>query len=254
VRVGIIGLGAIGRDLVEILGRDGHDLTMLVRPGREAAGAVTSLEDMLAWCPDVVVECAGHAALAAFGPAVLRAGVDLVVASVGALADPAVMAALVDAARAGGARVTVPSGAIGGIDALGAARLSGLRSVTYTGRKPPAAWAGSLAETVVDLASLTREAVIFEGSAREAARLYPKNANVAATLALAGMGLDATRVRLVADPAAPGNVHEVEVDSEALAFSIRLEGRPSPANPRTSRSTVYSIARAVLNRAEAIVI
>ena len=84
--------------------------------------------------------------------------------------------------------------------------------------------------------------------------MYPKNANVAATLALAGVGMDATRVSLIADPATTENVHEFSVTSEALDFTVRLAGKPAPGNPKTSRSTVYSIARAVLNRSSAIVI
>ena len=264
--VAIIGFGAIAQDLVAILASQPQGapkrISVLVRQGRIAQTRaalgrddvmVTSdLDEILSARPDVVAECASHAAVRQFGPRVLAAGVDLVVASVGALADPAVKAALEAAARKAGVQCVVPAGAIGGIDALGAARLSGLRSVIYTGRKPPLAWAGTPAETLVDLARLTQECVFFEGPAREAAQSYPKNANVAATLALAGLGMEDTQVRLIADPATTENIHEFVVTSEALDFSVRLAGKPSVRNPKTSRSTVYSIARAVLNRRAAI--
>ena len=266
--VAIIGFGAIAQDLVGILATAAEGpperLTILVRPGREAQTraalnvpeiTVTSdLESLLAVAPDVVAECAGHQAVANCGPAILSRGIDLVVASVGALSDPDLATGLAAAARAGEAQCVVPAGAIGGIDALGAARLSGLHGVTYTGRKPPVAWVGTPAEQITDLTALTAPCAFFEGSAREAAQGFPKNANVAATLALAGLGMDATRVRLIADPTVTENIHEFAVTSLALDFSVRLVGKPSPLNPKTSRSTVYSIARAVLNRRAAIAI
>lgn len=266
--IAIIGFGAIARDLIRIL-EDAQEgppgsVTVLVREGREEAAraaiassrvAVTSdLAEVLAQTPDVVVECAGHGAVTRYGPTILAKGVDFVVASVGALSDPELAEALEQAARTSGAQCVVPAGAIGGIDALGAARLSGLMSVTYTGRKPPMAWAGTPAEEVTDLGALTTPGVFFEGSAREAAQKFPKNANVAATLALAGLGMDETQVQLIADPDTDENAHEFSVTSRALDFSVRLVGKPSPHNPKTSRSTVFSIARAVLNRRAAIAI
>ncbi|WP_224814720.1 aspartate dehydrogenase [Hasllibacter sp. MH4015] len=263
--IAIIGFGAIGRDLVDILAQNGPPsrLSLLVREAlvaeieAEVGKAITvtsDLETLLASAPDVVVECAGHGAVAAHGAAILSHGTDLVVASAGALADAGLAAALEAAARGSGAQCVVPSGAIGGIDALGAARLSGLTQVAYTGTKPPAAWAGTPAQDVTDLRTLTEPFTFFEGTAREAAQLYPKNANVAATLALAGLGMDRTEVHLVADPTTSENTHTFAVTSAALDFSMRLVGKPSPRNPKTSRSTVYSIARAVLNRSAAIAI
>lgn len=266
--VGIIGFGAIARDLIGILeGAEGgppERVTLLVRKGREDAVratlenrrvAVTSdLEELLDRKPSVIAECANHQAVAEHGSLILSHGIDLVVASVGALSDPDLAKALETAAREGNAQCVVPPGAIGGIDALGAARLSGLTSVSYTGRKPPKAWEGTPAENTTELAALTEPFTFFNGSAREAARSYPKNANVAATLALAGLGMDETSVQLIADPTTSENVHEFAVTSEALDFSVRLVGKPSPLNPKTSRSTAYSIARAVLNRSAAIAI
>lgn len=264
--VAIIGFGSIARDLIDILAStaDGPPdrLSVLVRKARvdetkESVGSnvqlVTSeLDEILAAKPDVVVECAGHSAVSEFGEAVLRNGTDLIIASAGAMADAKLYRSLGSAALETGAQCVLPAGAIGGIDALGAARLSGLKTVTYVGRKPPEAWSGTSAEKVTDLANLEQECVFFEGSARDAAQAYPKNANVAATLALAGLGMDDTKVQLIADPATSENVHEFSVTSEALDFSVRLVGKPSPRNPKTSRSTVYSIARAVLNRSAAI--
>jgi aspartate dehydrogenase len=208
----------------------------------------------LAGGPELVAECAGHGAVREHGVAVLESGADLIVIAIGALADDALYAALADAAVRGGAQLVLPAGAVGGIDALGAAKLSGLEEVTYTGRKPPPAWKGTAAEALLDLGALTEPATFFEGTAREAAMQYPQNANVAATVALAGAGFDATRVRLVADPTIARNLHEVSVRSAAAEFSIRLEGRPSPSNPKTSLTAGYSMAREVLNRARPVVV
>src|SRR5690606_15993483 len=155
---------------------------------------------------DLVVECAGHRAIEDHVMPALAAGYPCVVTSVGALAAPGLPERLEAAARAGGSRLELLAGAMGAIDALAAARLGGLDEVIYTGSKPPVAWKGTPAQQACDLDGLTDAAVVFEGNARDAARLYPRNANVAATLALAGVGFERAGVRLIADPRASGNV------------------------------------------------
>jgi aspartate dehydrogenase len=218
--------------------------------GRVARDVVVTsdIDALVAARPDLVAEAAGHAALADIGPAVLAAGIDLVICSVGALSDDTLKQGLEAAAARSGARLILSPGAVGGLDLLAAARLSGLASVTYTSRKPPAAWKGTDAETRVDLASIRSETAFFEGSARDAARLYPQNANVAATIALAGVGLDRTRVRLVADPSVSRNVHEIAFASGCVDATIRIEGRPAPGNPKTSATTGYALAQMLLDR------
>jgi aspartate dehydrogenase len=171
----------------------------------------TSIAGLLADGPDTVAECASHTAVRDHGAAILAAGCDFVVISIGALADDGLRTQLIDAARRGGTRLVLPPGAVGGVDALAAAKLSGLESVVYSGRKP-------------------------------------------ATLALAGLGLDATQVRLIADPGVTRNVHEVAVRAGCGDFTVRLEGRPSPANPKTSLMAGYSVARDLINRAGPMVI
>lgn len=253
MKLGLIGYGNIGRDLVHMMAED--DLyaavatTVLVRPGRsEGAAQVESVSEFLRSDPDLVVEAAGHNAVETYVGHCLSAGIDVVVASVGALADDTLQTALETAARKGGARLILPSGAIGGTDMLAALYPSGISSVSYTGRKPPAAWRGSLAEDLIDLDCLAVETTFFEGTAREAALKFPKNANVAATIALAGIGLDQTRVRLVADPVADGIRHEYMVKAGGADFHFSVLGKPSLDNAKTSVATVLSLLREVRNR------
>ncbi len=255
MKIGIVGHGAMAGALRGVLAQEGAALgAVLVRPGgaervRAALPAdvavAETLADFLASGVTVVAECAGHGALQAHGPGILAAGRDLVVAAVGALADPGLETRL--RAAAGGGRLVIPAGAVGGLDALAAARRAGLSSVRYVSRKPPAAWLGTPAERVADLSALTAAAAVFTGTAREAALAFPQNANVVAAIALAGLGFDETQVTLMADPAVTGNHHTIEVEGAFGRMSVTMEGRPLPDNPKTSMLAPYSLARAVLN-------
>lgn len=254
----LIGCGAIGRAiLARTKGLTGvHIGHVVVRPSRvaetqawlDASGHSARAVDAVPTTVTLVLECAGHQAIQAHVKPALARGIECAVLSVGALSEPGLAEELENAARGGRAQVTLLSGAIGGIDALAAARLGGLDEVIYRGRKPPAGWKGSPAEALLDLDALATAATFFEGSAREAARLYPKNANVAATLALAGLGLDATRVRLVADPQVRENVHEVEARGAFGEMHLTMRGKPLADNPRTSALTVLSALRFLANR------
>jgi aspartate dehydrogenase len=264
--VGLIGCGGIAQDVVAAVGaaQDGgvSIVGALARSGRaEVARArlpgieiVESLDALLARRANLIAEVAGQPAVTEHCETVLRNGIDCVIISVGALADPALLARLKTAARDGKSRILLPAGAIGGIDAIAAMRVAGLASVRYRSRKPPAAWRGSPAEQVTDLNALKSRTVLYKGTAGEAALRYPQNANVAAAVALAGLGFDATEVELVADPDAPGNVHEIEAEGAAGRFAIALQGKPSRSNPKTSALAAMSVARALLNADATIVI
>lgn len=259
LRVAIVGFGALGQELARRLAAE-EDLAVTqvvttpksLDSAREMVGALapraaarTKL-DLLAECrPDLVVECAGHGAILAHVVPALQAGVRCIVASIGALANPGVLDQLEGAARHGATRVQLVSGAIGGIDALDAAGVGGLERVLYTGRKPPLGWQGTPAEQVCNLARLETARVVFEGSAREAARAFPKNANVAATVALAGLGLDRTEVQLIADPDVERNVHRVESWGTFGRMELHMENLTLASNPKTSAQTVFSLVRAV---------
>ncbi|MEJ8857919.1 aspartate dehydrogenase [Variovorax robiniae] len=259
MRVALIGCGAIGTSMLELLKGDATlAVVAIVVPEVGLAAARKAVADL---APDVeivtrvplagidlVVEAAGHAAIEEHVLPALKRGTPCIVASVGALSAAGLAEQLERAASEGGTQVQLIAGAIGAIDALAAARAGGLDAVRYTGRKPPHAWTGTPAEQGRDLATLALETVIFEGSAREAASLYPKNANVAATVSLAGLGLDLTRVRLIADPAVTENVHVVEAEGAFGSFELTMRNKALAANPKTSALTVYSAVRAMRNR------
>jgi aspartate dehydrogenase len=257
-RLAMIGCGAIGAAALEFLRVDQEirvDQVVVPEFALDAARAtcanvapqarIATRLDLDGTPPDLIVECAGHAAVAEHVLPALSRGFPAVVVSMGSLADAALWESLNDAAATGGARVQLIAGAIGGIDALAAARIGGLTSVEYIGRKPPSGWRDTPAEKLVDLDALQAPATIFEGSAREAARTYPKNANVAATVSLAGLGLDATRATLIADPGVTRNVHRVVAEGAFGRMSLTLENYALPANPKTSALTVYSLVRAI---------
>ena len=280
LEVTLIGFGAIGQSICQRLAgsaqvRISH---VVVRAGR-VAEAQAVLDGMNALNPQarpvavtevpvnskLALECAGHEALKTHVIGALQRGIECAVLSVGALSQPGLPELLSNAATQGATQVHLLSGAIGGIDALAAAKLAGLDEVTYTGRKPPSAWGiaelpGAAAipnlEKIVATSRMQQAypAIILEASARDAARLYPKNANVAATVALAGLGLDATRVRLIADAAITENIHEIHAKGAFGEMKIEMRGKPLADNPKTSALTVLSALRFLLNRANPLTI
>ena len=264
LNVVLIGYGAIGKAICRRLQGNGmvtvshvvvrEQRIVEVQAALIAAGSSTLAVAAVPRGAELVLECAGHEALTTHVLGALKAGCECAVMSVGALAERGLPERLAEAAQTGDAQVHLLSGAIGGIDALASARQAGLVEVTYTGRKPPQGWKGSAAEGVVDLAKMTEAKVIFEGTAREAAQTYPKNANVAATVSLAGLGLDATRVRLIADPAVTENIHEIQARGEFGEMQVTMHGKPLADNPKTSALTVLSALRFLHNRASGLTI
>lgn len=258
----LIGFGAIGRAIAAALVQSPmpvYSLVAVLVRAHQLAEAQASLPpgvrvtadiaELLAAGPRIVIEAAGHGAVVAHGATVLRQGASLMTLSIGALADAALHGTLLDAAHAGGSQLLLPVGAIAGLDGLLALRQAGLTSVRYTSTKPPRAWLGTPADGPFNLLALQQPTPIFAGSARDAARLYPKNANLAAAVALAGLGLDATEVQLVADPAASGNSGRIDAEGAASRLQVTVAGVASAANAKTSGIVAHSVLSALGNAA-----
>jgi aspartate dehydrogenase len=263
--VGLIGCGAIGTALAKAIDKgeagsirllsvydvDLNAAKRLVGKLRRKPKVVGSAEEI---CSDpridLVIEAASQQAVREFGEAILRAGKDLVVLSVGALADDALKRRLERAAAAHGRKIYIPSGAVVGIDGVRAASIDRIVLIT---RKPPRALARN-PRVGREITRLKRSRIVFEGPAREAVRLFPASVNVAATLSLAGLGFDRTWVRIVADPKLKRNVHEIRVEGRAGRIVTVAENLPMRGTPGTSRLAALSIIRLLRNLSEPVYI
>jgi aspartate dehydrogenase len=249
-RVAVAGLGAIGTTVVKALDRgiDGVVLTAVAVHNLEkhrawlseltATPAVLPIE-ALADAADIVVECAPSKLVRSIVAPVVTSGKCAVVLSVGALLEND---DLVELAREHGGQIVVPTGALIGLDAVTAAAVGTIHSVQMVTRKPLGGLAGApyLVENNIDIERITEPLKIFDGTAREAAKGFPANLNVAVALSLAGIGPDRTRVQIWADPSVTRNVHRIEVDADSARFSMSIENIPSE-NPRTGLITALSV-------------
>jgi aspartate dehydrogenase len=254
-RVAIAGFGAIGRVVAEHLagklqgGIDGLALAAIsardtARAERAMAGFAHPVPVLplarLADAADIVVECAPAALLRDIAEPALAAGRTLVVLSCGALLDNF---DLVELARRQGGRILVPTGALLGLDAVQAAAQGQISRVHMITRKPPNGLAGApyLVEHGIAVAGISQALCVFTGSAREAARGFPANVNVAAALALAGIGPDRTTIEIWADPGVTRNIHRIEVEADSARLTLQIENVPSAENPKTGRLTPLSV-------------
>jgi aspartate dehydrogenase len=256
LKIALIGYGAISQTLFDIFREKNPPIDIvgvLVRPGRitetkkkvgRKVAVVERLKDLLKLEPDVVVEAASQQAVRDWGEEILKRGIDLMVIATGAYGDPKLWKKHRAAAAKSGARLRLPSGAIAGLDGLLAMRLGKLERVKYISIKPPHAWSGTPAETDFDLPSIKEPTVIFRGSPADAGRLYPKNANLAVTVALCGAGLDRTDIELVADPTLPpgSNANRLEVVSDTGELTMHRLGHAMSDNPKTGVLTALTMA------------
>jgi len=250
-RVAVAGFGAIGKVVAERLDRGIEGLALsavsardTVRAERAMAGFAHPVPVLplahLAGVADIVVECAPAALLRDIAEPALAAGCTLAVLSCGALLDNF---DLVDLAHRQGGRILVPTGALLGLDAVQAAAQGAIARIHMITRKPPNGLDGApyLIEHGIRVAGLDRALCVFTGSAREAARGFPANVNVAAALALAGIGPDRTTIEIWADPGVDRNIHLIEVEADAARLMMQIENVPSLENPRTGRLTPLSV-------------
>ncbi len=262
LRVAFVGWGAIARTAAQLLeGAAVEVVAVAVRdpsPPRAnlpaQARLITDPSELAATRPEVVAEAASRESVGPWGRAALEAGADFVVSSVSAFADSWLLDELRALAVANGVRVQIQPGALAGVDALAAARLMGIDEVEHRIVKPPAAWRDTPAEGLCALDSLARPESFFSASAAEAASEFPKNANVAMTTALAGIGPERTRITLVADPDATTNRHEITASGAFGRLDVAIANNPLPDNPKSSAMAALNLARAIQNRVSPIAI
>jgi aspartate dehydrogenase len=250
LRVAIAGLGPIGTKVAQALDRgiDGLVLTAVSVQNPEkhrswlsklaAPPAVLPIEQ-LSEAADIVIECAPGKLLRSIVAPFVTKGKTAIVLSAGALLENEDLIAL---AKQNGGQIVVPTGALIGLDAVTAAAVGTIHSVKMVTRKPVQGLAGApyIVENKIDIERITEPLRIFEGTAREAAKGFPANLNVAVALSLAGIGPDRTRLEIWADPTVTRNIHRVEVESDSARFSMSIENIPSE-NPKTGRITALSV-------------
>jgi len=192
---------------------------------------------------DVVLEATSQSVLRNIAPQIVREGVDLVILSAGATLDIEFLPALLELADQTGSKIWFPSGALGALDVVRAASVGDIESITLTTTKHPSALANAphIENSKIDLDSISSCQEVFAGGPAAAVRGFPQNVNVAALLSLAAGNPDQVHVRVIADPNAPGNVHEVEVRGSFGNMAIRIENEPSPTNPKTSALAAQSV-------------
>jgi aspartate dehydrogenase len=250
LRVAVVGLGPIGTRVVEALdeGIDGLSLTAVSvqnpEKHRSRLGKLKRPPAMLSIAAlsevaDIVVECAPAKLLRSIVEPFATSGKTAIVLSAGALLENE---DLLELAGKSGGQIVVPTGALIGLDAVTAAAVGKIHSVRMVTRKPIRGLAGApyIVENNIDIERITEPLRIFNGTAREAAKGFPANLNVAVALSLAGVGPDRTMLEIWADPALTRNIHRIEVDSDSARFSMSIENIPSE-NPKTGLITALSV-------------
>jgi aspartate dehydrogenase len=260
MRVGLLGGGTIARLILDRVGRgELSGIEVVALAGRSVSSraralaserAVPFVDSLSALCdkrPELVLEAASHEAVREYCAPLLESGVSVIVLSGGALCDDALRSRLERAAEASGAMLYVPSGGIGGLDALKAACVAGVHEVRITVMKPPAAWKNIayVDKLGVDLDRLTQAMTLYNGPARAGVPLFPANVNIAAVLSMAGVGFDRTQLKVVADPALEFNTHVIEIRGNSGNITVKFENVPAPENPKTAWLACYSALAAL---------
>jgi aspartate dehydrogenase len=259
MNVCVIGCGAIGSKLaiaidsgkvrgatllalLDIVRDSAHKLKLLLR---NDVCVFTNLSELISSPEfknvDLVIEAASQTAAKSLSKTIVESRKDLLLMSVGVLADEVLLSHLLSAALTNGTHIYVPSGAIAGIDAIKSVKAT-LKSVKLTTTKNPRALAGApfFNTSDIGLDSIKEEKLVYEGTAADAVTKFPANINVAAILALAGIGIHETKVRIVADPHITVNQHQIEAVGAFGEMVITVRNVPSPNNPKTSLLAVLS--------------
>ena len=248
VRVGVLGFGAIGRSVVDSLLGIKEEFNLIgfsdVEQVDDSPIPQLPVEEMIQ-ASDIVVEVASHAAVRQYALQIIESGTDLLIVSVGALADKSLEEKLL---AAGPGNLMICTGALGGIDYIQAAKLlGGIDEISLTSTKKPSVLSQPWMEKFLQekLAAGDERVVVFEGNAREAAEAFPKSSNVSATLALTVGNWDTVKVRVVGDPAAKQTKHQIRLYGEVGESVFEVNSLPSAVNPATSSVVPYSVVKAL---------
>jgi len=253
-RIGLLGCGAIGTQIALAIdsGKIPATLTHVYDTKKsQADNLVSKLQQkpeivanshLLSSNPlDLVVEAASQEAVRNDAVSILQNKKDLMIMSAGALLDESVFEVISDACKDFGKTVYLPSGAIAGLDALKAVK-DELESIVLTTTKNPASLIGApfFDNSDINPDKISEPTVLFEGVAKDAISLFPKNVNVAALLSLVGLGSKNTSVRVIADPNTNKNTHQINAEGKFGKISLTVENIPDDTNPKTSRLATLS--------------
>ncbi len=249
-KIGIIGFGAIAKDVVnELIDTERFVISVFVRSSNvclpNGVTPFNNIDDLLRWRPDLIIEAAGQSAVTEYIPTCLEHAISVVISSVGSLSNNKFYTDIKEIASNKKAKILIPSGAIAALDYINAATIGKYTEVNYESRKPINAWRDELTNLGYLEGNIDEEVVLFEGDASTAARKYPQNLNVAATLALAGAGMENTKVRVVADPNTNTNKHLIQVSGPNGTLNVSVVNKPSATNPKTSAIVSKSIVASV---------
>lgn len=256
--IGLIGFGGVNQDVLLSLrpwiAEYQAKVVVLRKQVSHLEGITicTQLDEFLSHQPNLIIEAAGQEALAHYLLPCLETGATMVVSSVGAFTNVELLEQAQELCRQKGNKMIVPSGAVGGLDYIQSLCSAPDMSLIYESLRPIKAWRDELEKVGVNPDTLSQPYTVFEGNAAEAARRYPKNLNVAATLALAGPGLDKTLVRVIVDPALDRNTHRIIADSQFGKMTMEIRNFPSLTQPKSSWIVAQSLASVVRREFEVL--
>jgi len=259
IPVGVMGYGAIGRKVAEAIragqaGRTVLEAVLCKHLDRHQEDIAENKDVVFTDNPDefftadsrIYVEASGQDTVRDYGSRILEKGCDFLVTSIGAFTDDALYEKLQDCARDSGGRLLLASGALPGVNWMYSAALTGVKHATITQIKPVRSWIHTPAAELIDLQILTEPTCFFEGTAREAAHLFPKSSNITALLALSTAGLDNTRVRTIADPVSDQLRTLIEFESNSGNLRLECKGIASD-NPSTGSEVPFTVIKALQN-------
>ncbi len=257
MNLGIIGCGAIGSTLAKAAEQieemdeiyifdKSHVCSRVMEEKLSKAVSVLTFDELLSKS-DLIAEAASQDAVRLFAKKILEAGKPVLIMSIGALVDDGFRDDLERTAKENNSKIYIPTGALCGIDGLNSAAVSEIEEVKLTTRKPPTAFENVpyIKEKGIDLTNLDKPTILFEGNAKDACKLFPRNVNVAATVSLAGIGFEKTKVRIIADPNTDQNHHKIEAKGKFGSMSAEMNNLPFEKNPKTSRIAAQSAISAL---------